>query len=195
MISFKPIAVYASVSLMESNKYIFESERLGFRKWLPSDAEPFASMNADTEVMEFFPKKLTREESDAFIESIENAFALRGYDMLAVEEKASEDFIGFIGFAHPRFEAPFIPCVEIGWRLDKKYWNKGYATEGAKACLDYGFRTLGFEEVLSFTGIVNVRSERVMQKIGMKKIGEFNHPSVDPSSHVYRHVLYRIRKS
>lgn len=194
MTSFKPIAAYASASWMESKRYIFESERLGFRKWLPSDAEPFASMNGDPVVMEFFPKMLTREESDAFIARIEASFAQYGYEFWAVEEKTSRNFIGFIGFAHPRFEAPFTPCIEIGWRLAKEFWNKGYATEGARACLEYGFNELGFTEVLSFTAVTNVRSERVMQKIGMEKIGEFDHPSVDPASSLYRHVLYRSTK-
>lgn len=179
---------------MESKKYIFESDRLGFRKWLPSDAEPFASMNADPVVMEFFPKMLTREESDAFITRIEAGFAEYGYDIWAVEEKSSGQFIGFIGFANPRFEAPFMPCIEIGWRLAKEFWNKGYATEGALACLHYGFSELGFTEVLSFTAVTNVRSESVMQKIGMEKIGEFDHPSLDPTSSLYRHVLYSISK-
>ena len=179
---------------MGSKKYIFESDRLGFRKWLPSDAEPFASMNGDPVVMEFFPKMLTREESDGFITRIEASFTQYGYDLWVVEEKASGNFIGFIGFSHPHFEAPFTPCIEIGWRLAKEFWNKGYATEGALACLRYGFDELGFAEVLSFTAVTNTRSVRVMQKIGMEKVGEFDHPNVDPTNSLYRHVLYRSTK-
>src|SRR5688572_12540811 len=194
MTSFKPIVVCDSASWMESKNYIFESDRLGFRLWRESDLDQLAKMNADPEVMEFFPRTQTREESAAYIDGASASQAERGFCFWPVEEKGTGDFIGFIGLGVPRFESYFTPCIEIGWRLDKKYWNRGYATEGACACLEYGFNELGFTEVLSFTAVTNIRSERVMQKIGMEKIGEFDHPSVEPSSSLYRHVLYRIAK-
>jgi ribosomal-protein-alanine N-acetyltransferase len=179
---------------MASKPFLFETERLRFREWLPKDAEPFAALNADPIVMEYFPKILSREESDAFIARIEESFRTNGFDIFAVEEKQNGDFIGFIGFSRPRFKESFTPCIEIGWRLAKEYWGNGYATEGAKGCLDHGFKTLGLDEIYSFTATTNLRSERVMQKIGMKKIGEFNHPSLDPTSSLYRHILYKIAK-
>ena len=102
--------------------------------------------------------------------------------------------IGFIGFIHQTFESDFTPCSEISWRLRPEFWGKGYATEGAMACLDYGFNYLDFQSVYSFTATVNTRSERVMQKIGLHKVKEFDHPKLERSSWLCRHVLYKIDK-
>ncbi len=174
------------------NEYYFTSARLGFRNWKPEDLEPFAALCADPEVMEFFPSVKTREETQEFIERSMAHFAKYGYGWFAVELLDSKEFIGFIGLAHPRFESFFTPCMEIGWRLAKEHWNKGYATEGATACLNYAFTTLGASEVYSFTAKTNLRSENVMQKIGMEKIGEFEHPMLEVGSPLRLHVLYRI---
>lgn len=149
-------------------------------------------MNSDPVVMEFFPSILTTDQSLAFIQRIQQHFKERGYGLYAVETLDKHEFIGFIGFAHPHFDSFFTPCVEIGWRLGKQYWGEGLATEGAQGCLNYGFTTLGFRDIYSFTATINTRSERIMSKIGMKHIGEFNHPTLPDNSPLQRHVLYHI---
>lgn len=174
--------------------YIFESDRLGFRRWLDRDTEPYVDMCSDRVVMEYFPETHSRERSLAFIQKVGEYFDEHGFGLWAVEEKQSLQFAGFIGFSKVVFESFFTPCIEIGWRLRKEFWGQGYATEGAKACLAYGFSALGFDAIHSFTALSNKRSERVMQKIGMKHIGTFDHPNV-ADGHVLRpHVLYRIER-
>ena len=136
--------------------------RLLLRPWRDEDRVPFAAMNADPRVMEHFPSLLSSEESDALVGRIRTHFENHGFAQWAVEIPAVTPFAGFIGLAVPRFEARFTPCVEIGWRLAAEYWDQGYATEGARAALQYGFDTLRFTEVLSFTVPANIRSRRVM---------------------------------
>ncbi|HRH61326.1 MAG TPA: GNAT family N-acetyltransferase [Chitinophagaceae bacterium] len=170
--------------------YIISTERLGLRLWKPEDFIPFAEMNKDKDVMEFFPSLLADDETKSMIQRIENHFTKHGFGLYAVEEKASKHFIGYTGFMVPSFESFFTPCIEIGWRLHHNAWGKGYATEAAKACLQYGFATLQFDKVYSFTSVINTRSEKVMQKIGMQKIGEFNHPKIAEGDRLCRHVLY-----
>ena len=178
----------------EANEYIFESPRLGFRMWNESDRALFAKMNDSKEVMRYFPKTLDSKETDDFLNRVQEHFKENGYGLWAVELKDTKDFIGFIGLLTATFEADFTPCVEIGWRLDNKYWNKGYATEGAKACLEYGFNKLNLDTIYSFTAQINKPSENVMKKIGLKKVGEFKHPRVEDSSLLKPHVLYKIDK-
>ncbi len=177
---------------MMDKQYIFESERLRFRRWKDNDREVFARMNADPAVMEYFPAALSRDESDRLIDRFEQHTEEKGFGIWAVERKEDGAFIGFIGLLEVGFEADFQGAVEIGWRLDNKFWKRGYATEGAKACLDYGFNALGLSEILSFTAILNQPSETVMQRIGMKKAGEFDHPKLERGSPLKRHVLYKI---
>ncbi len=176
------------------SSYIISTERLGLRKWTEADTEPFIAMNKDKTVMKYFPGTLTGEQTLAMIERIKGHLELHGFGLYAVEEKATSKFIGFTGFAVPRFESFFTPCVEIGWRLQQSAWGKGYATEAAKACLQYGFATLNFDSVFSFTSLENFPSEKVMQKIGMKKTGEFDHPNIEPGNWLCKHHLYRIDK-
>ncbi|MFC4713474.1 GNAT family N-acetyltransferase [Planococcus dechangensis] len=173
-----------------NSDYVFESERLGFRKWKPSDRAPFAVMNANPDVMKFFPKPLTREESDALVDRIEAHFELTGYGLWAVEVKKTRTFIGLIGMLEVNFDAGF-EGMEIGWRLGKEHWHQGYATEGAIACLAYGAGVLGLNEIYSFTSLINKPSEMVMKRIGMKKIKEFDHPLVADDSPLKPHVLYK----
>ena len=173
-----------------NSDYAFESERLGFRKWKPSDRAPFAAMNANPNVMEFFPKPLTREESDALVDRIEAHFERTGFGLWVVEVKEHGTFIGLIGLLEVNFDAGF-EGMEIGWRLGKEYWHQGYATEGAAACLAYGGEVLGLKEIYSFTSIINKPSEAVMKRIGMKKIKEFDHPLVADGSPLKAHVLYK----
>jgi RimJ/RimL family protein N-acetyltransferase len=172
------------------------SDRLYLRLWRQSDREPFARMNADPRVMEFFPGLLSREESDARVEHIEAHFERHGFGLWAVEVPGVTPFAGFIGLCVADFEAPFTSCVEVGWRLAPEHWNRGYATEGARAALAFGFRRLGLDEVVSFTVPANVRSRRVMEKIGMTRSAgdDFDHPRLPEGHPLRRHVLYRIRR-
>jgi RimJ/RimL family protein N-acetyltransferase len=171
------------------------TERLILRRWREEDREPFARMNADPAVMEFFPALLSRAESDAGVERVEAGLAQRGFGFWAAELRESGEFIGFIGLSVPNFQAPFTPCVEIGWRLAAKHWGKGLATEGARAAVDYGFGTLALAEIVSFTTTTNQRSRRVMEKIGMTRDpqADFDHPLIPVGSRVRRHVLYRLK--
>jgi RimJ/RimL family protein N-acetyltransferase len=180
--------------MSQSSSYILSTPRLGLRKWIDSDLEPFVRMNEDPEVMRYFPRPMTAEESKVFISRIEKFFHEHGYGLFALEVKATGEFIGYTGFAEPRFEAWFTPCTEIGWRLKREAWRHGYATEAARACLDYGFQTLGLDRVYSFTALSNTPSERVMQKIGMRRVGEFDHPMIADGHPLRRHVLYVLGK-
>lgn len=172
-----------------------ETPRLRLRDWKEADFEPFSRMNADEEVMKFFPKTLSKEESDAFAKAIISEIKEFGFGLYAVETKETNEFIGFIGFHRATFEADFTPCIEIGWRLKKEVWGRGHATEGAKACLQYGFEELDFGEIFSFTAAINEPSKHVMRKIGLQFVKKFDHPRVDQDSPLLQHVLYRIRKN
>jgi RimJ/RimL family protein N-acetyltransferase len=170
------------------------TQRLLLRRWLPEDRDSFARLNANPQVMEFFPGVLSRQESDAMVERIEAHFQQHGFGQWAVEIPGMTPFAGFIGLAVPRFEAHFTPCVEIGWRLDAAFWNQGYATEGARAALQFGFGSLGLREIVSFTVPANQRSRRVMEKIGMTHVpgDDFDHPLLPEGHSLRRHVLYRL---
>ncbi len=176
---------------------MLESPRLLLRRWRADDLEPFARMNSDARVMEYFPSALTREESKALMEKIELGFEQHGFGVWACELKDEGCFVGFVGLSVPRFEAPFMPCVEIGWRVAHAYWGMGLATEAARASLDAAFHRLRLPEVVSFTAVQNHRSRRVMEKIGMTHDAteDFEHPSLPPGHALRRHVLYRVRAS
>jgi RimJ/RimL family protein N-acetyltransferase len=173
-----------------------ESERLVLREWLEGDFQPFANMGCDPDVMRFFPKHLTAEESRQFIAKSNATLLEKQFGLWAVEIKESGEFIGFIGLAVPTFETNFTPCTEIGWRLAKESWGKGYATEGAMRVLQYAFKDLGLEEVVSFTSELNLPSIKVMERIGMDRnpAEDFNHPRVEKGHRLERHVLYRREK-
>lgn len=172
--------------------YIFESERLGFREWTLDDLDFFAKMNSKDSVMKYFPSKASREESEIFLKRIILHFDNHGYGLYATEIKDTGELIGFIGFQIATFYARFTPCVEIGWRLDDQFWNEGYATEGAKAVLKYGFDYLNLQRIYSFTSKINKPSISVMEKIGLKYQENFNHPKVEEGSELCNHVLYLI---
>lgn len=150
----------------------------------------FAAMNANPLVMRFFPSVLTEEESRSMWDRMRTELDEKGYGLYAVELKSSGTLIGLLGFHWADFKAEFTPCVEIGWRLVPEAWGYGYAVEGAKACLEHGFSRLGFDRVYSFTACVNHPSQAVMQRAGMKKTAEFNHPEVSADSPLHPHVLY-----
>ena len=169
-----------------------ETPHLLLRDWEEEDILPFVRMNSDKEVMEFFITTLTEEETMAFYCRIRKEFEEYGYGLYAVECKETQNFLGYVGFHNIAFESDFTPGVEIGWRLCRDAWGKGYATEAASACPDYASDNLPFKTVYSFTAIPNKRSERVMQKIGMHFEKEFDHPLVEQGHWLCRHILYKI---
>ena len=173
---------------------VIVTPRLRLRTWRATDLERFAAMNDDPVVMEHFPQRLSREETRAMIGRIEDHFARHGFGLWAVEVPEVADFIGYVGLAVPGYETPFPPCVEIGWRIAAAFWGKGYATEAARAALGYGFEKLGLKEIVSFTVPANVRSQAVMQRIGMQRdrAGDFDHPRFPEGHRLRRHVLYRM---
>ena len=164
------------------------------RPWREADLEPFAELNADPEVMEFFHAPLTREQSDAHVDRIRAGFDEHGWGLWAAERLDSGAFIGFIGLTVPSFDAPFLPGVEVGWRLARQHWGHGFATEGGRASLAFAFDALGLDEVLSFTTVENRRSRRVMEKLGLHHHPDldFDHPNVPEGSRIRPHVYYRI---
>lgn len=172
---------------------ILSGERVILRPWRDEDRSPFAAMNADERVMEFFPKPLSRAESDTSVDSIQAHFTRHGFGLWAVEVPEAP-FIGFTGLAVPRFTAAFTPCVEIAWRLAVEHWGKGYATEAARVALAYGFETADLAEIVSFTTIENFRSRAVMERLGMQRdpVDDFDHLALPDGHPLQRHVLYRI---
>ncbi len=172
---------------------ILQTERLILRPWKVEDLEPYAKMNADPKVREHFPSTLTKEESDREAQIFMDSFQVHGWGLWAVTIPDITDFIGFIGLRHVPFSAHFTPAVEIGWRLDYKYWNHGYATEGAEAAMKFGFENLSLNLIVSFTAVNNVRSRRVMEKIGMKWFPEenFEHPRLPQGHFLREQVLYK----
>jgi RimJ/RimL family protein N-acetyltransferase len=174
----------------------FETPRLLLRQWRESDREPFAAMNADPVVMEFFPSLQSRASSDASIDAWQLQFATQGWSNWALERLETGEFIGFVGLSIPRRILPFPPCVEVGWRLSRAHWTNGFATEGARAALRIGFERLGLPEIVSFTALGNRKSRAVMERIGMRNANEdFEHPGV-PEGHPLRaHCLYRVTRA
>ncbi len=160
------------------------------RRWRETDLEPFAALNADSEVMAHFPSLLSREESDALAARADALFDEHGFGLWAVE--APEGFVGFTGLSVPQFVASFLPAVEVGWRLARNAWGRGYATEAARAVVAAGFEKHALREIVSFTATTNVRSQRVMKRLGMLPDGYFDHPALPVGSPLRRHVLYRL---
>jgi ribosomal-protein-alanine N-acetyltransferase len=179
---------------LTDSSYLFESERLGFRKFKTSDLDPFFKMNSDQEVMKYFPSLYDKEQTMALMDNINDHIDKHGFGFFAIDILSTNTFIGFIGLKRTDFKADFTPCVEIGWRLDKNYWNQGLATEGALRCLEFAFDHLHLDSIYSFTAIVNIPSERVMKKIGMTKIDEFDHPLLDDGHILKKHCLYHLTK-
>lgn len=148
-------------------------------------------MGLDPVVMKHFPSLQTREQTEAMLERIKTHWEKNGFGAFAVEIPGEVAFAGFVGIIIPRFEASFTPCVELLWRLIPSVHNKGYATEAARACVDWGFTHLGFKKILAFTVPKNIPSRRVMEKIGMKQVGEFDHPLVEDHE-LKRHLIYKV---
>ena len=176
------------------SSFLFISKRLGFRAFKQEDEHPFRLLNQDKAVMKYFPFLLSDEASKDFMERINNNLQNNGYGFFAVEIIKTGQLIGFIGLQKVTFESEFTPCIEIGWRIRREFWNQGYATEGAMACLKYGFEEQKFDKILSFCPKVNKASERIMQKIGMTKQGEFLHPKILDYPRISSCVWYEITK-
>lgn len=177
-----------------------KTERLILRPWRESDLEPFAKLNADPQVMKYFPSVMTREESDQMAKKIQAKIEETGYGFLAVSAPGVAEFIGFIGLNRidpSTWPVHFSPAVEIGWRLASSYFGKGYATEGAQACLNHGFEALGLSEIVSFTAKDNFPSRAVMSRIGMSydPEGDFDHPRLSDGHKLKKRVLYRLNRT
>ncbi|HHS3013009.1 GNAT family N-acetyltransferase [Legionella pneumophila serogroup 1] len=176
---------------------ILETKRLFLRTFQEEDVESLIAINQDPKVMQFFPSIPTREETIAFIDRVISHQEEKNFSLYAAEIKNTGEMIGFVGLFTAAFEAHFTPAIEIGWRISSKHWNQGYATEAAKAVLDYAFKTLGLDEIVSFTSILNKPSIQVMRKIGLHTNSEddFDNPKVPSGSPLVGHVLYRLKRS
>ena len=181
---------------MNDHRPIIRTPRLALRQWTDADIEPFGAMNADPRVMEHFPSMPTREQTAEMVRILRGRIAERGWGLWAVEVPGVADYIGFVGLAAHRFEAHFTPCVEVGWRLAFDHWGKGYATEAARAALEFGFTRAEFQEIVSFTVPANLRSQAVMKRIGMRRdvADDFDHPNIPQGHPLRRHVLYRLQR-
>ena len=168
-------------------------ERVLLRPWRDRDAAPFAEMNADERVMEFFVAPLSRAESDALLARMRASIDERGWGWWCVD--IDGECAGFTGLSSPPYETGFTPCIEVGWRLRPQFWGHGYASEAARLALKYGFDSLQLNEIVSFTAADNHRSRRVMERIGMQRdfSGDFDHPRIPHGHLLRRHVLYRVR--
>lgn len=171
--------------------------RLTLRQWRDSDADPFAEMNADPRVMEFFPSTMTREKSDEMLTRCRDLIAVRGWGIWAVELRDTGEFIGFVGLHTPGYDLPFVPCVEAAWRLKVDAWGKGYCSEAARAVIDAGFTQLGLKEIVAYTALPNVRSQAVMKRMGMARdpAEDFDHPLLEEGHWLRKHCLYRLSEN
>ena len=178
---------------------VIETERLYLRQWQASDFAVFAEINADPEVMKYFPKLLTPKVSDIIASKCQQLIANQGWGLWAVslKDRSKENgaFIGFVGLNDTHADMSFAPAVEIAWRLHKDYWGQGYATEAARAALNFAFTELSLDEVVSFTAVINKRSQLVMERLGMMNTrSNFYHPALDPNHRLAEHVLYNMTR-
>lgn len=173
------------------------TERLVLRAWRDSDLAPFAALSADPRVMEHFASALSPAESAAMVERIRRHFASHGFGLWAVEAPGVADFIGFVGLVHVPFAAAFTPAIEVGWRIAAEHWGRGYATEGARRVVAFGFDQLHLEQIVSIAMTANQRSRRVMEKLGLQRspADDFDHPRLPEDHPRRRHVLYRLSRT
>lgn len=173
-----------------------DTERLRLRLWTDADRDAFRRMNAAPRVMKFFPSTLSEAESDALLGRIRAHQEEHGFTFWAVEDTRTGNIAGFTGLARVTFDAPFTPCVEIGWRFLPEYWGKGYAIEAARSVMEYAFKVLNLPEVVAFTTETNLPSQGLMQRLGMlhNPAEDFDHPALPPDHPLHRHVLYRMLK-
>jgi RimJ/RimL family protein N-acetyltransferase len=170
------------------------TERLLMRRWRDADRAPFAAMNADPEVMRYFPATLDRAASDSYLDRIEALFQRQGFGLWALEEAATGRFLGFTGLNPMPAGVPGAGGMEVGWRLARQAWHQGFATEAARAALDVGFRGVGLAEIWSMTTVLNEPSQAVMRRLGMTLHSYFDHPGVEPGHPVRPHVVYRLAR-
>lgn len=170
------------------------TERLLLRPWRAEDREPFAALNADPGVMEYFPETLGREQSDALAQRIDEDMQRLGYGFWAAEVPGVAPFIGFVGLVDVDDYMTFAPAIEIGWRLAREHWGRGYASEGARAAANFGFAELGLEQIVALTAAANMRSRRVMERLGMRRdpAEDFLYPTLAADHPIAPHVLYRL---
>lgn len=171
--------------------YLFCSARLGFRRWQETDLDAFTAINTDPEVMRFFQRPLPKADTQAMMERMERLYEEKGFCYFAVDDLESQTLIGTIGLGWKTFEADFTPTVDVGYRIGKAWWNQGFSTEGAAACLDYA-RQLQIPKVVAMASIGNLASIQVMKKIGMQHWKEFDHPELQDSPGIQRCTLYQI---
>ena len=172
-----------------------ETENLILRQWKSSDFLAYATLTSNKKVMRYFPQVLTKEQSDIAAAKFMSLIEKRGWGFWAVEEKSSETFIGYAGLHAPKTQFPFSPCVEIGWRMEEKYWKKGYVAESGKAILKCAFETLNLNEIVYFSSLQNRRAEAIMKELGMRKEEKnFEHPFVENTHHLSEHYLYKLNK-
>lgn len=173
-----------------------ETERLILRPWEDRDLDAFAAMNADPDVMRYFPSVMDRDGTAAMMERARTKLAADGFCVFPVERKVDGAFLGFVGLNRPSYDKPlpFDPCVEFAWRLARSAWGQGYATEAARAWMRFGFETLGLDEIVAFTTVTNIPSRQVMERLGMirDEDGDFLHPMLDEDHPLAPHVLYRL---
>jgi ribosomal-protein-alanine N-acetyltransferase len=174
-------------------QHLIETPRLILRPWRHADRVPFADQNADPLVMRLLGGVLNREQSDAYVDRIEAHLAEHGFCKWAVEAPGVSPFVGAVGLSHVRFRASFTPAVEVAWRLTRRYWGRGYATEAAQAAIEDGFRRVGLTFIVAMTTLGNGASMRVMERLGMARTIEFDHPNYDADHPLCRHVLYRLQ--
>lgn len=173
---------------------MLETDRLNLRQWTENDLGPFRAMGADAEVMKYFPSTFDRHASDAMAKRCQALIEERGWGFWAAEKVSTGEFIGFIGLHVPAAALPCSPCVEVGWRLAREHWGHGFATEGARACIDFAFTELALSEVVAFTSVHNLRSRAVMERIGMTQDSStFIHPALPANHWLGKHCLYRAQ--
>lgn len=179
---------------MENNEtvsYILKTKRLGLRNWLPDDQDPFIELCQNPEVMEFFPSTLSKKETIGLIDRLQLHFEKHGYTYFAIDILETGAFIGFCGLLIQAWQSEFTPCVDMGWRLKKSAWGKGYATEAAKACLEAAEHTFKLQEVFAFAPDLNIPSQKVMKKIGLEYVGNFQHPKLEGDTRFKTCFAYR----
>lgn len=173
------------------SEFIIQTDRLGLRNWIESDIAHYAQMCQDPDVMKFFPQTFSAEEATKHVRAFQQHFAEHGFTYFAAELQSSGEFLGFVGLKNQTFVSPYTPCVDVGWRLRKQAWGNGYATEAARACLAFAFEELKLEQVIAMCPVANVASEAVMKRLGMEKVGEFDHPAMPADSPLNPCVAYR----
>lgn len=177
--------------MKDEKKYIFTSDRLGFRNWSVIDIDKMHEINSDKKVMEFFPGVPTKEQTTEFVERMKKQFEDKGFCYFAVDKLEDNEFIGFIGLSEQTYAADFTPCVDIGWRIKSNEWNKGFASEGAIKCLEFALNNLQLENIYAIAPEINTKSEHLMTKIGLKKQYEFEHPLLTNNERLRTCILYK----